>query len=66
MCSSRIYFRHVCMLDDPQHLAQACVAHTVSLLTRTLPEVVWKVRTPLAARLVSLSRRSLVRRRASG
>jgi hypothetical protein len=44
MCSSRIYFRHVCMHDDPQHLAQACVAHTVSLLTRTLPEIVWKVR----------------------
>ena len=64
MCSSRIYFRHVCMLDDPQHLAQACVAHTVSLLTRTLPEVVWKVRTLLAARPVSLARRSLVRRRA--
>ena len=64
MCSSRIYFRHVCTLDDQQHLAQACLAHTVSLLTRTLPEVVWKVRAPLAARLLPALRRSVVRRRA--
>ena len=50
MCSSRIYFRHVCTPDDPQHLAQACAAHTVSLLMRTLPEVVWRVRAPQLAR----------------
>ena len=62
MCSSRIYFRHVCTPDDPQHLSQACVAHTVSLLTRTLPEVVWRVRAPAGGLTVHVARRSRRRR----
>ena len=51
--TSRIFFRHVVMPDDDRQLAQACLAHTVSLLQRTLPEVTWRVRPlttpPLAA-----------------
>jgi hypothetical protein len=44
MFSGRIFFRQVCMPDDNQQLAQACIAHTVSLLQRTLPDVTWRVR----------------------
>lgn len=44
MNSGRIVFRHVCMLEDSQQLAQACVTHSLSLLQRTLPDFVWRVR----------------------
>jgi hypothetical protein len=49
MCSGRIIFRHVCLADDAQPLAQACVAHTVSLLQRTLPDTIWRVRHAMRA-----------------
>jgi|APGre2960657444_1045066.scaffolds.fasta_scaffold02306_6 hypothetical protein len=40
----RIYFRHLVCREDPQQLAQSCVTHTVSLLQRTLPDSLWRVR----------------------
>ena len=42
--NTRIFFRHTVCRDDPQQLAQACLAHTVSLLQRTLPEALYRVR----------------------
>ena len=42
--NTRIYVRHLVLRDEPQQLAQACLAHTVSLLQRTLPDMLYRVR----------------------
>jgi hypothetical protein len=54
MGPTRIIFRHVCLLEDSQPLSQACVAHTVSLLQRTLPEAMTRVRCAPGARCARL------------
>ena len=41
--NTRIYVRHLVLRDEPQQLAQACLAHTVSLLQRTLPDMLYRV-----------------------
>lgn len=44
MTRCRLYFRHACARDDSPALVAACVAHTLSLLQRTLPADVYRVR----------------------